>query len=51
MLSAYYHPSKKHTATTVGKLGTKQSVAEGGHWAVSLQTRGLGGNKANYDTL
>ena len=30
MCSAYYHPTKKHTATTIGKLGTKRSEAEAG---------------------
>ena len=30
LVSAYYHPSRKHTATTVGKLGEKRSVADAG---------------------
>lgn len=25
LTSAYYHPTKSHTATTIGKLGEKQS--------------------------
>ena len=51
VVSAYYHPTKKHTATTEGKLGVKRSVAEPGQWAISTQTRGLFGNKCYYNTL
>jgi len=49
MLSAYYHPTKEHTATTKGKLGEKRSVAAAGHWAVSTQSKGMRGNKAYYN--
>lgn len=49
LLSAYYHPSKSHSASTDGKLGVKRSVAAAGHWAVSQQTKGLAGNKAYYN--
>lgn len=48
VISAYYHPTKDHTATTAGKLGTKKSVAKAGEWALSMQTRALFGNKAYY---
>lgn len=41
LLSAYYHPSNKHAATTVGSLGEKKSTEDAGKWAVSIQTRGL----------
>ena len=51
VVSLYYHPSSKHTATTVGKLGEKKSVTNGGHWAISHQTKALVGNKAYYNTL
>jgi hypothetical protein len=51
VVSAYYHPTKKHSATTKGKLGVKRSVANGGKWAVSKQTKGLFGNKAYYNNL
>lgn len=51
VMSAFYHPTKKHSASTIGKLGTKRSVAEAGKWAVSIQTRGAFGNKAFYNTL
>ena len=30
VISAYYHPTKTHTASTKGKLGLKRSVAKGG---------------------
>jgi hypothetical protein len=30
VVSAYFHPSRPHTATTVGKLGTKKSTAGAG---------------------
>ncbi|KAH0787819.1 hypothetical protein GPJ56_008168 [Histomonas meleagridis] len=49
VISIYYHSYNRHSATTVGKLGFKRSVAEAGHWAVSIQTRALGGNKAYYN--
>eukprot|EP01121_Diplochlamys_sp_Union-15-3_P004125 TRINITY_DN14103_c0_g1_i1.p1 TRINITY_DN14103_c0_g1~~TRINITY_DN14103_c0_g1_i1.p1 ORF type:complete len:110 (+),score=18.16 TRINITY_DN14103_c0_g1_i1:39-368(+) len=48
VISLYYHPEKKHTATTVGKLGTKKSEANAGHWAISVQTRAISGNKTFY---
>jgi len=51
VISAYYHPSRDHTATTKGRVGEKRSVAAGGHWAVSAQTRALWGNEAYYNTL
>jgi len=35
IISAYFHPTKKHTATTVGKLGEKRSEAAAGEWAIS----------------
>jgi hypothetical protein len=48
VLSAYFHPTLHHAATTVGKGGTVCSNAGPGKWAVSLQTKGLFGNKAFY---
>ena len=30
VVSAYFHPSRPHTATTIGKLGTKKSAAPAG---------------------
>lgn len=49
--SMYYHPTSQHTATTVGKLGQKRSVANAGEWAVSRQTKTMFGNKTFYNTL
>jgi hypothetical protein len=51
VVSAYFHPTKEHSATTVGKLGQKTSKAAAGQWAVSMQTKALFGNKAMYNTL
>jgi len=51
VVSCYYHPTKTHTATTVGKLGEKRSTAGPGTWAISEQTKGLYGNKCYYNTL
>lgn len=51
VLSAYYHPTRSHTATTVGRLGQKQSQAAAGRWAISVQTRAIAGNKALYNTI
>jgi len=48
VISAYYHPSKTHSATSKGKLGEKRSIAAAGEWAVSAQTRALFGNQAYY---
>ena len=27
VMSAYFNPTKKHSATTIGKVGTKKSIA------------------------
>ncbi len=51
VMSAYYHPTKDHTATTVGKNGQKRSAAAKGTWAVSIQTRAAFGNKAYYNHI
>lgn len=51
VLSAYFHPTKKHSATTIGVLGQKKSIAGPGEWAISIQTRGAFGNKAFYDHI
>ena len=50
VVSCYYHPHKSHSATTIGKLGTKKSVAPPGKWAISYQTRAMFGNKTFYNT-
>ncbi|CAD8209590.1 unnamed protein product [Paramecium pentaurelia] len=47
----FYIMVKKHTATTIGKLGKKQSVADAGQWAYSNQTKGAYGNKTYYNIL
>ena len=47
----YYHPTYSHQVSTTGKLGLKQSVAAGGNWAVSAQTKGIYGNKVQYKTF
>jgi hypothetical protein len=49
VISCYYHPTKTHTATTVGKVGPKQSFAAANQWACSVQTSALKGNKAYYN--
>lgn len=51
VMSAFYHPTKTHSATTVGKLGQKRSVANKGEWAISIQTKALFGNKAFYNVI
>ena len=50
VISAYYHPHKMHSATTVGKAGELKSYATAGQWAVSKQTKNSSGNKALYNT-
>merc|ERR1719499_1775249 len=49
VISAYYHPTKEHSATSEGRVGQKRSVAAAGEWAVSAQTRAMWGNKAFYN--
>lgn len=49
VMSLYYHEYKKHSATTCGKLGEKRSIADAGHWAISIQTRRLTNNTAYYN--
>ena len=49
-MTAYYHPTKKHSVTTVGKAGTLKSYAAAGEWAISKQTKAMSGNKALYNT-
>jgi len=51
VVSCYYHPTKKHTATTIGKLGTKRSEASAGNWAISVQPKSNYGNRCFYNTL
>ena len=51
VVSCYYHPTKSHTATTIGKLGEKRSKAGPGEWAISEQPKGMYGNKCYYNTL
>lgn len=51
VVSCYYHPTKDHTATTIGKLGTKRSEAPAGVWAVSFQPKSMYGNRCHYNTL
>jgi lactococcin 972 family bacteriocin len=51
VISCYYHPKRRHTATTVGKLGMRRSVANAGHWATSVQTKRWRGNRTYYNTL
>ena len=51
LISCYYHPTRKHTASTEGKLGLKVSEAGPSQWAVSKQTRAMFGNKTHYNTL
>ena len=52
VISAYYHPTQKHTATVQGKLNPPRSVAEAGEIAYAQCTASpFGGNKAFYNTL
>jgi len=51
LISCFYHPTRRHSATTAGKLGVQPSVAGPGSWACSQQTRGLFNNKTNWNVL
>ena len=48
VMSAFYHPTKEHSASTNGRNGKKKSIAKAGEWAVSIQTKATYGNKTNY---
>jgi len=50
VISLYFHPTCKHSATANGKTKAK-SVANPGQWAVAVAMRGIFGNATNYDTL
>ena len=50
VLSAYYHPTKKHSATTIGLTGKITEVAEAGRWAISHQNKSPTGNKVFYNS-
>jgi len=51
LVSCFYHPTRKHSATTEGKLGVQRSVSGAGRWACSQQTRGLWNNKTYWNVL
>ncbi|KAF2078556.1 hypothetical protein CYY_000179 [Polysphondylium violaceum] len=51
VVSAYYHPTKRHTSTTIGALSMQRSTVGPGEWAYSRQTRAASGNRTFYNTL
>jgi hypothetical protein len=52
VISAYFHPTKRHYATAEGKTKPGRSYADAGKWAVALVMRSLiGGNKTYYGTV
>jgi len=52
LLSAHFSPVGVHHAITVGKDGTKRTVAKAGQWAVSIQdSNGDGGRPGQHGTL
>jgi hypothetical protein len=54
VMSAYYHPSRAHTATSEGLYGPKRMYGNAGEWAVSHQpvdTTSNSRNRAFYNTL
>ena len=48
--SLYFHPTKTHTAWTVGLLGRQNNKVKPCKWAISCQPRKLWGNKSGYNT-
>ena len=51
VISAYFHPSKRHYATAEGKTKPGRSYADAGTWAVAYAMRSLiGGNRTYYGT-
>lgn len=51
VISAYFHPTKRHYATAEGKTKPGRSYAAAGTWAVAYAMRSIwGGNKTYYGT-
>lgn len=50
VLSAYYHPTQRHSATVTGKVGPIKTFEGPGVWAVAHCTKAMSGNKAQYNT-
>ncbi len=50
LISAYYHPSKEHRATTLGKNGLIRNTVLAFEWAISVQEKLPGGNRSFYNT-
>ena len=48
VVACYFHPTKKHYATSEGKTKPGRSYAEAGQWAVAVAMRALMGNKTYY---
>lgn len=51
VLSAFFHPSRSHSATANGGAfggGEVKSISGAGKWAVAWSSKGLTGAKTNY---
>ena len=52
VIAAYYHPTKKHSATANGGLfggGQVRSIASAGNWAVARSSSGMLGRKTFWN--
>ena len=52
VIAAYYHPTKKHSATANGGLfggGIIKSIAEPGEWAIVGTKAGIKGRKTSWN--
>ena len=53
VLAAYYHPSRRHSATAIGGVFGPQtkSTVNPGKWAVAFVSKGKFGNKTFYNVF
>ena len=49
VISMFYHPSKKHSATAEG-LVKSRSEANPGEWAIAVTSKAMFGNRSYYNT-
>lgn len=50
VISAYYHPTKRHCSRAIGKVDSERSWAGPGEWSFAIVTRAKWGNKTKYLT-
>lgn len=54
VVAAFYHPSKRHSATADGGAlggGQAKSISNPKKWAIAYSSQGVGGRRTYYNTL